>query len=98
MVEGEVITVDKVLKKLGLADSYFFFTKPAVAMRVNKRTGKWTVHIGEVDREFISNRIIPTTTLELTLEEGIGAIKVLRVGRAYGFGFEVREERGSGES
>ena len=92
VVRGKVITVERRLKELGLADSYFFFTRPVIAMRVDKKTGVWTVYIGELDKRFLGNRIIPATTLKLTFEEGIGAIKVLRVGRAYGFGFEVKEE------
>ena len=91
--KGKVITVERRLKELGLADSYFFFTRPVIAMRVDKKTGVWTVYIGELDKRFLGNRIIPATTLKLTFEEGIGAIKVLRVGRAYGFGFEVKKER-----
>ena len=87
--KGKVITVERRLKELGLADSYFFFTRPVIAMRVDKKTGVWTVYIGELDKHFLGNRIIPTTTLNLSFEEGIGAIKVLRVGRLYGFGFEV---------
>ena len=90
--KGKVITVERQLKDLGFADSYFFFGKPAIAMRVDKKTGVWTVYIGELDKRFLGNRIIPATTLKLTFEEGIGAIKVLRVGRAYGFGFKVKEE------
>lgn len=97
MAEGKVITVERRLKELGLADSYFFFGKPAIAMRVNKKTGVWTVYIGELDKHFLGNRIIPTTTLNLSFEEGIGAIKVLRVGRPYGFEFEVIAEKGCDE-
>ena len=89
----EIITVEKRLKDLCLADSYFFFGKPVIAMRVDKKTGVWTVYIGEHNTNFFGNCIIPTTTLTLSFEEGVGAIKVLRVGRAYGFGFEVKEER-----
>jgi len=93
VVEGEVITVERRLKELGLADSYFFFGKPTIAMKVDKKTGKWTVYIGELDKRFLGNRIIPTTTMNLSFEEGVGAIKVLRVGKPYGFEFEVKEER-----
>ena len=73
--------------------AYFFFTRPVIAMKVDKKTGRWTVYIGELDKCYLGNRIIPTTTLELTFEEGVGAIKVLRVGRPYGFEFEVKEEK-----
>lgn len=93
-MRAEVVTVDRRLKELGLADSYFFFGKPAVAMRVDKKTGKWTVYIGEVDVEYLGNRIIPSEVIELSFDEGVGVIKVLRVGRPYGFRFEVGEREG----
>ena len=93
-MEAEIISVDKKLKELGLADSYFFFGKRTIAMRVDKKTGKWTVYIGEADVKYLGNRIIPSKVMELSFDEGVGVIKVLRVGRPYGFGFEVKERDG----
>ncbi len=94
MVKGEVITVERALKKLGLADEYLFNTgRHAIALRVDKKTGEWTVYVGKIDQHSLDVRIIPEQTLELSFDEGVGVIKVLRVNRAYFLGFEVAGER-----
>lgn len=95
-MRAEIITVEKRLHDLGLADSYFFFGSPAVAMQVDKKTGKWKVYLGEIDDKAFDHVIMPTETLELSFDEGVGAIKVLRKLKLYGFGFVVKERGGRG--
>jgi|GEM_PF-5174272 len=95
-VEVKKYIIQKFLSENGgLTDSYIFFGKPAVGLKVDYKNERWVCFVGEIvkDNLFESPVIKPNQKLVMSLEEGVGAVKLLKaMKRPYTFEFLVEEE------